>query len=299
MVEDSKPEDYYPLRWKVADTAEDLWALHRGKAIAVLALAGFAFILLGFTLLGWGASTDDDDLVTGSPTSAPSNDEDDAVRSSSSTTSSTAPPTTSELATTTAGPTTTTAPASTESTVSPRAASSDAELAATEAGAIVEMTPTVIRITGGMPDDAAADELLGLAQEIFAGLTIQDEQVVDDFFREPQTITFRLSAPDLFGYNSDDLNPSYLPLVDRLAARAVSENWSVEVRGHTDDDGPAPGNQLLSEGRALAAGQRLIQQGVPSNLVSSIGRGEDDPVASNDTEAGRLANRRVEFDVLG
>jgi outer membrane protein OmpA-like peptidoglycan-associated protein len=293
MAEDSKPGDYYPLRWKIADTAEDLYALHRGKAIALLALAGSAFILLGFVLFGWGASTDDGDLATGSPTSTPSSSSFDGVESSSSSTSSTAPPTTSEVATTT------TAPANTEPAVSPRAASSDAELAATEAGAIVEMTPTIIRVIGGMPDDDAADDLLDLAREIFAGLTVQDEQVVDEFFVEPQTIMFRLSAPDLFGYNRDALNPSYLPLLDRLAARAVRENWSIEVSGHTDDDGPAPGNQLLSEGRAVAAAQRLIEQGVPSNLVSSIGRGEDDPVASNETEAGRLANRRVEFDVLG
>ncbi len=297
MAKDSNPDEYYPLRWKVADTAEDLYALHRGKVIAILAFLGVAFILLGFVLLGWGSGADDDDIATGPPSSSTPNDEDAAVASTASSTTSIAQPTTSEVATTTAPPTT--APTSTEPAVSPRAASSDAELAATEAGAIVEMTTTIVRVVGGMPDDGAADDLLDLAREIFAGLTVQDEQVVDEFFLEPQTITFRLSAPDLFGYNSDDLNAAYLPLIDRLAERAISDTWYIEVSGHTDDVGGAPGNQRLSEGRAMAAAQRLIQQGVPSNLVSSIGRGEDDPLASNETEAGRLTNRRVEFDVLG
>lgn len=298
MDDDSNSDEYYPLRWKVADTAEDLYALHRGKLIAVLAFFGVAFILLGFILLGWGSGADDDDIATGSPSSSTPIDEDATVAPTSSSTTSIAQPTTSEVATTTTAPATT-APTSTAPAESPRAPASDAELAATEAGAIVEMTPTIVRVIGGMPDDGAADDLFDLAREIFTGLTVQDEQVVDEFFREPQTITFRLSAPDLFGYNRDDLNAAYLPLLDRLAARAISDNWSIEVSGHTDDVGPAPGNQTLSEGRAVAAAQRLIQQGVPSNLVSSIGRGEDDPVASNKTEAGRLANRRVEFDVLG
>jgi outer membrane protein OmpA-like peptidoglycan-associated protein len=138
-----------------------------------------------------------------------------------------------------------------------------------------------------------------LAEAIFENLEIEDLQLVDDSFApfdDSEPLKFRLSAPDLFAYNRATLNATYLPLIDLLAATLIdNESWQVEVSGHTDDTGPAPGNQRLSEGRAASAAQRLIDQGVPVSRVSSIGLGEDQPVATNDTEAGRLANRRVEF----
>ncbi|MGI9608000.1 MAG: OmpA family protein, partial [Acidimicrobiales bacterium] len=109
-------------------------------------------------------------------------------------------------------------------------------------------------------------------------------------------ILFRLSQPDLFEYNRDTLNAAYTPLVDQLGATLVATpEWNVEVSGHTDDTGPAPGNQRLSERRAPTAASRLIEAGVDPARITVVGRGEDQPIASNDTEDGRLANRRVEF----
>ncbi|MGE8414196.1 MAG: OmpA family protein, partial [Pseudomonas sp.] len=70
------------------------------------------------------------------------------------------------------------------------------------------------------------------------------------------------------------------------------------VEGHTDSVGPDAYNQKLSERRANAVKQVLVNQyGVGANRVQSVGYGESRPVADNATEAGRAVNRRVEASV--
>ncbi|WP_339641055.1 OmpA family protein [Jannaschia helgolandensis] len=71
-------------------------------------------------------------------------------------------------------------------------------------------------------------------------------------------------------------------------------NTRVQVIGHTDSQGSAAYNQDLSERRARAVTNILLQQGVAGNRVIPIGRGESQPVASNNTAEGRRQNRRVE-----
>jgi outer membrane protein OmpA-like peptidoglycan-associated protein len=73
----------------------------------------------------------------------------------------------------------------------------------------------------------------------------------------------------------------------------------VEVEGHTDSVGTDDFNQSLSERRAESVKSYLTQQGIPSVNVRSKGFGESQPVASNDTAAGRQQNRRVELVVSG
>jgi len=73
----------------------------------------------------------------------------------------------------------------------------------------------------------------------------------------------------------------------------------MEVEGHTDSVGTDDFNQSLSERRAEAVKNYLTQQGIPANTIRSKGFGEAQPVASNDTAAGRQQNRRVELVVSG
>jgi outer membrane protein OmpA-like peptidoglycan-associated protein len=70
---------------------------------------------------------------------------------------------------------------------------------------------------------------------------------------------------------------------------------NIEVLGHTDNKGSDDYNQGLSERRAAAAAAYLRSEGIASSRLSTRGLGESDPKASNDTEAGRAENRRVEF----
>jgi len=73
---------------------------------------------------------------------------------------------------------------------------------------------------------------------------------------------------------------------------------NVQVIGHTDNQGAASYNLNLSRQRAASVSKVLLNQGVAGNRVTSIGRGEDQPVASNLTPAGRAQNRRVEIVII-
>ena len=292
MASEGKSPDYYPLRWKVADAVEDLFVLHRGKAAAgvLLLLAGLIF---GFIVFTGGGDGGDAELATTDGTTS--------VAPTTSEASTTVAPTTTESTTTTVAPTTTEATTTTTTTttiveVSARAPENDAERDATSPGAIIEMGPSTVRLVGGFATDREADETLTLANAVFPGVEVVDDQLVDESYEAVEGITFRLSAADLFGYNSDNINGTYLPVIDQLAAAMVAaDTWQVQVTGHTDDTGPSDGNQRLSEGRAQAAANRLIDQGVATDRITVLGLGEDQPIETNSTEAGRLANRRVEF----
>ncbi|MCE0505463.1 MULTISPECIES: OmpA family protein [unclassified Roseivivax] len=73
---------------------------------------------------------------------------------------------------------------------------------------------------------------------------------------------------------------------------------NVQVVGHTDNTGDAAYNQDLSQRRAQAVASILTSNGVPGFRINTIGRGEDQPVASNLTPEGRAQNRRVEIVIL-
>jgi outer membrane protein OmpA-like peptidoglycan-associated protein len=73
----------------------------------------------------------------------------------------------------------------------------------------------------------------------------------------------------------------------------------IEVEGHTDSVGSDAFNQRLSEQRASTVRDYLVAQGIAQNMVTSQGFGETRPVATNDTNAGRQQNRRVELVVSG
>ncbi len=75
-------------------------------------------------------------------------------------------------------------------------------------------------------------------------------------------------------------------------------NSSVQVIGHTDNQGAASYNLNLSRQRAAAVSTVLLNHGVSPYRVTSIGRGEDQPVASNLTPEGRAQNRRVEIIII-
>ncbi|MCX6596248.1 MAG: OmpA family protein [Acidobacteria bacterium] len=73
----------------------------------------------------------------------------------------------------------------------------------------------------------------------------------------------------------------------------------LDVEGHTDSVGELAYNQTLSEHRGESVRDYLTGQGMPGGSLSSKGYGETQPVASNDTVAGRQQNRRVELVISG
>ena len=83
------------------------------------------------------------------------------------------------------------------------------------------------------------------------------------------------------------------------AAINAAPGISVEVVGHTDDQGAAGANQELSEARAQAVLDRLVELGVDADRLAARGAGEDEPVDDNETAEGRAANRRIAFEFEG
>ena len=72
----------------------------------------------------------------------------------------------------------------------------------------------------------------------------------------------------------------------------------IQIIGHTDDIGDDKTNQILSEKRAQAVYDALIDEGIDPARLSYLGLGESTPIADNNTEEGRRINRRTEFVVL-
>lgn len=100
----------------------------------------------------------------------------------------------------------------------------------------------------------------------------------------------------LYPFDSSTLLPAAQQNLANLAAslRKYPET-NITIVGHTDSKGSASYNQALSERRAVAAADYLVSQGVPRSRITTYGRGMNEPIASNDTEAGRAENRRVEI----
>ena len=100
----------------------------------------------------------------------------------------------------------------------------------------------------------------------------------------------------LFDLNKADLKSSGEQTIGRLAAfMREYEDRRVRVEGYTDSTGDDSYNQMLSERRAQAVRDELVAQGIERRRVETRGYGEQYPVASNDTSAGRQQNRRVEI----
>ena len=80
----------------------------------------------------------------------------------------------------------------------------------------------------------------------------------------------------------------------------MNENPEIRIRitGHTDNVGSDEANQKLSEGRANSVRDELIRRGIAPERIEAEGKGESQPITTNDTEEGRAQNRRVEFVIL-
>jgi len=100
-----------------------------------------------------------------------------------------------------------------------------------------------------------------------------------------------------FEYNEATIKPLSYSLLDKVARILVSHKdiIQVSIEGHTSSEGPAEYNRSLSQRRAEAVRTYLNGKGVEAERMVAKGYGEDRPVATNSTEAGRKANRRVEF----
>ncbi|NEX47663.1 OmpA family protein [Pseudotabrizicola algicola] len=111
-----------------------------------------------------------------------------------------------------------------------------------------------------------------------------------------QFLVVNLPQDLLFAVDSTALRPDLRADLASVAQSLIRyPNSRIEVIGHTDNTGSAAYNYDLSQRRAVAVSNVLTQNGVPFSRITNIGRGFDQPVASNATPQGRAQNRRVEI----
>lgn len=137
-------------------------------------------------------------------------------------------------------------------------------------------------IIGNQMDKQAAE----LEQEV-AGATVQ---------RVGEGLVVTFDSGLLYDFDSSEIRAEAGRNLQSLAASLKDyPNTEILIVGHTDSAGSDDYNQALSTRRADAAAAYLARQGVASSRMHTSGRGELEPVETNDTEAGRQLNRRIEI----
>ncbi|MFO7708934.1 MAG: OmpA family protein [Desulfobacterales bacterium] len=142
------------------------------------------------------------------------------------------------------------------------------------------------------PPAAAAPALpqVAVAQSGSIPEAVSSEVLATNPFVKGKVIIF-------FPYNSNELTHEAMAALDQIAAYLKTRpELKVAVRGYTDSAGAASYNQSVSQFRANSIKSYLVGKGVSAENLSALAMGPKDPIASNDTPAGREQNRRVEIE---
>jgi outer membrane protein OmpA-like peptidoglycan-associated protein len=169
-------------------------------------------------------------------------------------------------------------------------------------------------VLGNTVSDARGAPIVGAAVGALAGGSVgnymdkqkqaMQKQLAEEASRDELAITTMSDgslkvgvASDVsFDVDSATLKPAALNTYAKIAnVLKTYDKTVIHVVGHTDSTGSAQHNQQLSERRAASVANYLTQQGVPGARLRQEGRGAREPVASNDTAAGREKNRRVDI----
>jgi OOP family OmpA-OmpF porin len=166
------------------------------------------------------------------------------------------------------------------------------------------VTDREIKISGDAFYDAAATQIrASLARDFPEGWQVKaDISVKPAAAPVDPTVCQQLFA-DLLGKGKIRFEPGRAGidqdsagLLDRLIETALRcPSADIEIAGHTDADGEDAFNQALSEKRAQAVMDYLVNAGLPASRFTAIGYGSSQPVASNDTNEGKAQNRRIDF----
>jgi len=139
------------------------------------------------------------------------------------------------------------------------------------------------------------------AAEARAARAMESLAKIASIKEEARGMVITLSGQVLFVTGKAELLPAARDQLDQVAA-ALKDQGDLKpmvVEGYTDSVGSDTNNLKLSKDRAEAVRVYLVSKGVPSDKITSVGKGKSNPVASNDTPDGRANNRRVEIIVAG
>ncbi|MEH6359366.1 MAG: OmpA family protein [Amylibacter sp.] len=143
-------------------------------------------------------------------------------------------------------------------------------------------------VIGGVVGNRLDKQEAALRNSLTSGDTIIRNTGSELIVTLPEGITFETDST----YVRENFRPEITKIADNL--REFSDT-TVDVIGHTDSSGAAEYNQALSADRAYSVTDILTIQGVNESRIVSYGRGETEPVASNNDEYGKSQNRRVEI----
>lgn len=114
-----------------------------------------------------------------------------------------------------------------------------------------------------------------------------------------ENLKITMNSEVSFDFNSAAIQPAFTHTLDKVNdVVARYSRTSIHVVGHTDSVGSAAYNQNLSEDRAKSVAWYMEDGGVAPSRITTEGRGESQPRATNETEAGRQLNRRVELLII-
>jgi outer membrane protein OmpA-like peptidoglycan-associated protein len=105
-----------------------------------------------------------------------------------------------------------------------------------------------------------------------------------------------ITIREVFPSGKVEIEPVRYDTFNKIAKLAQEyDDFSIVIEGHTDTKGAASKNLQLSESRARSVMSYLTNQGVPPARITAVGKGQEQPVADNTTQAGRAQNRRIEI----
>lgn len=176
---------------------------------------------------------------------------------------------------------------------------------------MVTVTPELVKITGVSGDQMASDRAAArLSQRLGAGaryeLAIRYDRRMDPLLGLPSgaecvdSLNAAMKESEIgFEPNKSILAGDPAPTLARLAATMKDcADFRIEVGGHTDTQGSEAFNAELSRRRAQAILAAMTEAGINTRYTTARGYGESQPIADNDSDAGREANRRIEFTLL-
>lgn len=146
-------------------------------------------------------------------------------------------------------------------------------------------------IVGGVAGNVIGSKMDKQAKEIKETLPGAEVERVGEGIR----VTMKENMVN-FAFDSSNLTSSAMANLDKLV-QVLSNNpdTNINIYGYTDSKGSDSYNLSLSDRRAAAVKSYMMSKGIASSRMMTMGMGEQDPIASNDTDAGRAENRRVEF----
>ncbi len=147
-------------------------------------------------------------------------------------------------------------------------------------------------MVGAYMENQRKDFEQALAPQIAAGV-IRVQKLPND------QLLVGMTGETAFEVDSDRINPGFYSTMDTISGIVNKYGKTqLNVAGHTDSTGSAQHNQALSERRAGAVQQYMERDGVLPQRIYAAGYGKNQPIASNDTDAGRRLNRRVDITIV-